>query len=99
MNSTQKRNLFETALINNKWKRDKFGHYKKTLPVFDKSTGNKKGEKEYRIKMQQTSYRIESESPNKGSGGPDWIRVNGGYYKDIVITDEFVRATSLKLTR
>ena len=83
-----KREQFEEILKADGWERDRFGHYHKTV-----------GERKYRIKMQDLSFRIEVQvrheateySPAKNA----WVRLGGDYYSKIVqLDDGRVRAGS-----
>lgn len=66
------------------WKEDRFGNLQKVYQYRNADTGAIRS-KTRRLKFQATSVRIEVKSDAKNSsGGYDWIRVGGGYYKDIV---------------
>lgn len=72
-----KREQFEEILKADGWKLDRFGHYQKTV----------RG-KQYRIKMQDRSCRIETlvrhEATMYSPARKEWIRLGGEYYSKIV---------------
>ena len=69
-------------LLELKWRADSFGHFQKTM-VGKRSTGEAVT-KDYRVRMQATSCRVEVRSQPDSQGKRSWIRVGGGYFKDFV---------------
>lgn len=58
------------------WKENRYGN-------FDHTEGK------YRVKFQDTSFRIESKVVHE-SGPCSWIKIGGGYYKDVTFPDQSV---------
>ena len=69
------------VLKNAGWKTDKWGHLRKTIPFIKRDTGERV-EREYRIKLQATSVRVEVQL--RICDANEWRRVGGAYYKSIV---------------
>ena len=65
------------TLIMNGWSVDRWGNYKKTS-----DTG-----KQYRVKVQKTSMRLERKMEGAGS---EWFNVVSDYFKNIVVVDDHV---------
>lgn len=63
------------------WKTDRWGHLRKTIPFIKRDT-RERVEREYRIKLQATSIRVEVQG--KVMGVNEWYRVGGAYYRNIV---------------
>ena len=55
------------------WQEDQWGHFQKTV-----------GDREYRFKISKTHVRYEVKV-RYDEGGSDWVRVRGGYFKDLSI--------------
>ena len=64
-------------LVSMGWVVDRWGNYKKTS-----STG-----KQYRVKMQKTSMRLERKMEGAGSG---WMNLVSDYFKNIAVIDDRV---------
>jgi len=70
------------------WELDRFGHMQKQITGKRRDTGATVT-RQYRVKLQATSCRIEVKSEQKNfDGGYDWIRVGGDYYTNIVKLDD-----------
>lgn len=70
------------------WEQDRFGHMQKQISGKRRDTGATVT-RQYRVKLQATSCRIEIKSDQKNfDGGYDWIRVGGDYYTNIVKLDD-----------
>lgn len=76
-----KREQFEAVLVADGWENDRFGHYQKAIR-----------EREYRVKMQDLSCRIEVqaryEATEYSPAKNEWVRLGGGYYSKIVQLDD-----------
>ena len=76
-----KREQFEAVLVADGWKKDRFGHYQKTIR-----------ERKYRVKMQDLSCRIEVqvryEATEYSPAKNEWVRLGGDYYSKIVQLDD-----------
>lgn len=77
-----KDNLIEVLRVSDKWKEDRFGHFKQEICV----NGNIK---KYRIKIQEISIRLEAQSIFD-DGRKEWFKITGAYFKDIVKIDHGV---------
>ena len=77
-----KREQFEEILKADGWELDRFGHYHKTG----------RGERKYRVKMQDLSCRIEVqirlEATEYSPAKNEWVRLGGDYYSKIVQLDD-----------
>ena len=60
--------------ISKGWQLDKWGHLQKAV-----------GDKQYRFKLSSTALRYEVKV--KHDSGSEWVRIGGGYYKDLTIED------------
>lgn len=70
------------------WEQDRFGHMQKQITGKRRDTGATVT-RQYRVKLQATSCRVEVKSEQKNfDGGYDWIRVGGDYYTNIVKLDD-----------
>lgn len=81
-----KREELENWLVKTGWKIDRWGHYHKEVAVTNTISGEK-FKREYRIKMQATSMRIE----RKVAG---WVKVNGDYYKNLTLEDNNLKLSN-----
>lgn len=79
------------------WSLDRWGHLQKSvtrrLPHVDYPVGQEPlVTREYRVKLQATSCRIEikvkHEATTYGSPGSSWVRVGGDYYSKIIQLDD-----------
>ena len=82
--ATANQNTLTTILKNSlKWKENRYGN-------FDHTDGK------YRVKFQDTSFRIESKVVHE-SGPCSWIKIGGGYYKDTTFPDQTVAVAGRKI--
>ena len=73
------------------WKKDSYGNYKKEMEVklINRETKVIRTEKRlYRVKMQETSIRIESQAFIVDKN--QWFKVDGCYNKDIQVFEDGV---------
>lgn len=75
-----KKEVFQAFLESKGLKQDAYGHYKFTI------NHPQVGNRTYRIKMQETSFRLEKKLDSLG----EWVNVKNkpNYYKDIVTEGE-----------
>ena len=86
--SEQNRTLLENYLSrNSKWKKNRFGN-------FEDTTGK------YRVKFQDTSFRIESKVVHdSGYIKSSWVKIGGGYYKDVTFADGCVLVNNRQIRK
>ncbi len=84
----QNRAAIENHLSNStNWKKNRFGN-------FDDATGK------YRVKFQDTSFRIESKVVHdSGYIKLTWVKIGGGYYKDVTFADGYVLVGGRKIRK
>ena len=58
------------------WQEDQWGHFQKTV-----------GDRDYRFKVSSTHIRYETKV-RYSEGGSDWVRIRGGYFKDLSIDEK-----------
>lgn len=90
-----KREQFEAVLVADGWEKDRFGHYHKTVRWRTQLVDSPEvviREREYRIKMQDLSCRIEVqiryEASEYSPAKNEWARLGGDYYSKIVQLDD-----------
>jgi hypothetical protein len=67
------------------WNENRYGN-------FDHTAGK------YRVKFQDTSFRIESKVVHE-VGPCSWIKIGGGYYKDTTFVDDCVLVSGRKIRK
>lgn len=72
----------EQFLTDHGYEKDRFGHFKKEMP-----RKNGSGNSLFRYKMNKYSVRYEVRARHS-DGSASWIRLRGGYYKNLRITEE-----------
>jgi len=84
----QNRAAIENHLSSNpNWKKNRFGN-------FDDTTGK------YRVKFQDTSFRIETKVIHEsGYINSSWVKIGGGYYKDVTFMDGYVLVSGRKIRK
>ena len=92
-----KREQFEETLKADGWEQDRWGHLQKSitrrLPNVDYPIGQEPEiTREYRVKLQATSCRIEVRSyyaaTEYSPAKNEWVRIGGDYYGKIVQLDD-----------
>lgn len=71
----------EKALISSGWVKDRWKNFKKTI-----------NSKEYRIKVQKISVRLEVKAAHAG-----WVRLRSSYIKDITIDENGIHLGGIVL--
>jgi len=67
------------------WNEDAYGHMQITRQVPAKGDPTHVVSREYRVKMQATSVRVEVRGERQSDGVRPWIRYAGGYLKDCAV--------------
>jgi len=81
--------LTNTLKSTGNWKEDRYGNF----------TCDKSG-KVYRVKFQDTSFRIESKVVHdSGYIKYSWVKIGGGYYKDLSFVEDVVMVAGKKIRK
>lgn len=87
-----------TLLAREGWKEDAYGHMQLSQQVAAKDDPKHVVTREYRVKMQDISVRVEVRGERQSDGTRPWIRYGGAYLKDVVeLPDGRFRIGSLML--